>query len=570
MYEIILSISVLLQIGLWNPNYKYIHGPKQKNMQTHISIRKPISLLILLFLGIIGYAQEPIWLNSSEIKEVKLYQTGAMVSRTGKAQVNSGLQEVVFDGLSPYINPESITLKGIGDAVILNVSFQQNYLMDRKKSKDVTNLEELLDSLTYRTQLVQNKIATLNELQNVLLANKAIGGATNGVIADELELVVEYFNKKSLAIKNDILEYNQTIKKLNDQVTKIKQQLDQLNIKKNEPVGNIIVSLDSKLKGTINFELSYVIGSNASWYSFYDLRAKDVNSPIELVCKAKVNQNTGEDWKNVKLKLNTGNPSQSAIKPELYPWYLNLFVNQPIMYKTQSNVPMAAGARMEEDVAFSKEVKLQAVQVQVNQNQLSSDFEIMSPYSIPSDGKEYQVDIQKYNLKASYNYEAIPKLDADAFLTAKITSWEDLSLTAGSANVYFDGAYVGATYFDPSQTGDTLTVSLGRDKRITIKREKLKDLSGSKLFGGNRERSFTYEISIKNGKKEPISLFLFDQVPVSNAKEIEVKMGDNSGADYDTTNGNIRWNLTVQPGETIKKNLSFSVKYPKDKQVVGL
>ncbi len=539
-------------------------------MYTSFKVAKSIIFMLLFLWSFKSFSQEPIWLNNSDIKEVKLYQTGAMVSRTGKAQVNSGLQEVVFDGLSPYINPESITLKGFGDAIILNVSFQQNYLMDRKKSKEVTSLEDLLDSMTFKSQQILNRISTLNELQIVLQANKSIGGATNGVLADELELVIEYYNKKSNAIKDDILENNLKSKKLNEQIEKIKQQLSQLNIKKNQPVGNIIVSIDAKTKGNVNFDLSYVIGSNASWYSFYDLRAKDINSPIELVCKAKVNQNTGEDWKNVKLKLNTGNPSEGVIKPELYPWYLNLFVDRPILYRDATmSVPMMNGAAMDSNKEM-KAAKMESVQVQVNQNQLSSDFEIMNPYSIPSDGKEYQVDIQKYELKANYIYEATPKLDADAFLTAKITNWEDLSLTAGSANVYFDGAYVGATYFNPSQTGDTLTVSLGRDKKITIKREKLKDLSGSKLFGSNRERSFTYAISVKNGKTAPLNITILDQVPVSNAKEIEVKMGDNSGADYNSETGIVKWNLIIQPSETQKKNLSFSVKYPKDKQVVGL
>ncbi len=539
-------------------------------MYTSLKVAKSIIFMLLFLWSLESFSQEPIWLNNSEIKEVKLYQTGAMVSRTGKAQVNSGLQEVVFDGLSPYINPESITLKGFGDAIILNVSFQQNYLMDRKKSKEVTSLEELLDSITYKSQQILNRISTLNELQIVLQANKSIGGATNGVLADELELVIEYYNKKSNTIKDDLLENNLKLKKLNEQIEKIKQQLSQLNIKRNQPVGNIIVSIDSKIKGSVNFDLSYVIGSNASWYSFYDLRAKDVNSPIELVCKAKVNQNTGEDWKNVKLKLNTGNPSEGVIIPELYPWYLNLFVDRPIMYKDATmSAPMMNGAATE-SIREMKSAKMESVKVQVNQNQLSSDFEIMNPYSIPSDGKEYQVDIQKYELKATYMYEAIPKLDADAFLTAKITNWEDLSLIAGSANVYFDGAYVGATYFNPSQTGDTLTVSLGRDKRISIKREKLKDLSGTKLFGSSRERSFTYSISVKNGKTVPVNITIVDQVPVSNAKEVEVKMGENSGADYNSETGIVKWNLLIQPNETQKKNLSFSVKYPKDKQVEGL
>ncbi|CAN5609323.1 mucoidy inhibitor MuiA [soil metagenome] len=542
---------------------------------TRIIMKKVSLVLIFLIAGFQLFAQEPVWVNKSDIKEVKLYQNGAMVTRTARANVNSGIQEVVLDGLSPYINPQSITLKGTGDATILSVSYKQDYLKEKKKSKEVNDLQDLLDSLNIRFQQIQNKKQVITETQSLLLANKSIGGANNGVISDELELMVEYYLKKMSELKQEFLETTLKEKKLNDQIEKIRQQLNVLNAKQNLPTGDIVVNLDAKTKSAINFEFSYVIGSYATWYAFYDLRAKDVNSPIELVYKAKVNQNTGEDWSNVKLSLSTGNPGEGGNQPQINPWYINFL--QPAMYgyrddngAVRSSVPAAAESTVLLNAPVLKAQRLESVVVNINQNQLASEFEIMTPYSIPSDGQDYQVDIQRFEVKASYIYTAVPKLDADAFLTARITDWQDLSLSPGSANVYFDGAYVGETYLNPAETKDTLSISLGRDKRIVIKREKLKEFSSSKMFGSNRERSFTYEISVKNGKKENINIEIEDQVPVSQNKEIEVKTEELSGATYNTETGIIKWNLTVLPGETQKKRLSFSVKYPKDKQVNGL
>ncbi|MBK7885746.1 MAG: DUF4139 domain-containing protein [Bacteroidetes bacterium] len=148
-------------------------------------------------------------------------------------------------------------------------------------------------------------------------------------------------------------------------------------------------------------------------------------------------------------------------------------------------------------------------------------------------------------------------MDADAFLTARITGWEELSLTAGGANIYFDGAYVGESFVNPAETNDTLEISLGRDKRIVVKREKLKDLSGSKLFGGNKERSLSYDISIKNGKKEAISILLYDQIPLTMQKDIEVKVEELSGGEHNTETGEVKWKLQIPAGETAKKRLSL-------------
>ncbi|MBK9399352.1 MAG: DUF4139 domain-containing protein [Bacteroidetes bacterium] len=532
-------------------------------------------MLATLLLPCLAKAQDPVWVGNSEIKEVKIFQNGAMVTRTAKATLNPGLQEVVLDGLSPYINPQSISLKGTGDATILAVSFQQNYLVEKKKSKEITSLEQDLDSLSLRLQQVKNKIVVLSETQALLQANKSIGGANNGVLVDELEPVVDYFIKKMGELKEDQLMTQLKEKKLNDQIGKIQQQLNVLRQKHQQPTGNIIVKVDARSRTMSAFDFSYVINSNVTWYAFYDIKVKDVNSPVELVYKAKVNQSSGEDWKQVRLSLSTGNPAVGSERPFLNPWYLNFYQPRQ-MYSLQdkaNRMDMPSAPAVAEGAVMSKaedQQDMKNVSVIMSENQLSSSFEIQQPYSIPSDGQDYQVEIQKHSLKADYNYIVLPKLDADAFLTARITGWEELSLTAGGANIYFDGAYVGESFVNPAETNDTLEISLGRDKRIVVKREKLKDLSGSKLFGGNKERSLSYDISIKNGKKEAISILLYDQIPLTMQKDIEVKVEELSGGEHNVETGEVKWKLQIPAGETTKKRLSFKVKYPKDKQILGL
>lgn len=531
-------------------------------------------LVILMITNGSVQGQEPVWISNSAVKEVKIYQSGAMVSRTAKTTLNPGLQEVVLDGLSPYINPQSIILKGNGDATILSVSFQQNYLVEMNKSKEVLHLEETIDSLSNRLQQLKNRNSVLAETQNLLLANKSIGGANSGVLVDELEPVVDYFIKKMNELKEEQLVAAGKEKKLNEQINKLKQQLNVIQQRRQQSTGNIIVKVNVNTKTSSTFEFSYVIGTNVSWYPFYDVKIKDVNSPAELVYKAKVNQSTGEDWNQVKIGLSTGNPSIGNDRPLMNPWYLNFYEHYRQLqgargdYKTLEAVPAMASGKAEEEMA--KDKSMTTIAVQMNENQLSTSFDIQGAYSIPSDGQEYQVEVQKFNLKSTYNYIGIPKLDGDAFLTASVTGWEELSLSPGGANVYFDGAFVGESYINPLETSDTLEISLGRDKRIVMKRDKLKDVSGTKMFGGNKERSMAFDINVKNGKKEAVTMIVYDQVPLSNQKDIEVKIEEMSGAQYNAETGEIKWTLTLAPGETVKKRLAFKVKYPKDKQIIGL
>ena len=538
-------------------------------------MKNTFRLLVILFaITFSAKAQEPIWISNSEVKEVKIYQSGAMVSRTAKATLSPGLQEVVLDGLSPYINPQSINLKGTGDATILAVSFQQNYLTEQKKSKEIINLEDDLDSLNNRLQQIKNRNVVLTEAQNLLLANKSIGGATNGVVVDELELVLDYFLKKMNELKEEQLASIGKEKKLNDQIKKLQQQLNVIRQKQQQSTGNIIVKVNVNSKTNSNIEFSYVISNNVSWYSFYDIKVKDVNSPAELVYKAKVSQSTGEDWNQVKIGLSTGNPSIGNDRPQMSPWFLNFYVPMNQLQGVRKDnqrmeqAPMMSSGEAASDANSLKEMT--TIPVMMNENQLSTSFDIQGAYSIPSDGQEYQVEVQKFTLKSTYNYVGLPKLDGDAFLTTSVTGWEELSLSPGGANIYFDGAFVGESFINPAETSDTLEISLGRDKRIVMKREKLKDISGNKFFGGNKERTLAFDISVKNGKKEAATVVLYDQVPLSNQKDIEVKIEEMSAAQYNSETGEIKWTLTLAPGQTVKKRLAFKVKYPKDKQIMGL
>lgn len=525
--------------------------------------------ILLLTVSATAFSQDPIWISNSTVKEVRIYQAGAMVTRTAKTTLNPGLQEVVIEGLSPYIQPGTIALKGSGDGTIMNVSFQTDYLKEKRKSKEIALLENQLDSLSLRLQSIQNKNQMLIETQNLLLANKSIGGATNGVMADELEPIVNYFMKKYMELKDDQLSNSVLERKVREHVEKLKRQLSELNARQSQPSGNVIVRLNVNARSAFNFDFTYAINNNVSWTPYYDLRAKDINSPLEVQLKANVSQTTGEEWNNVKLYLNSGNPALGGTKPELGPWYLNFYLPQTL-YMNGSRADVPASVTMKRENNNDGLAEMSYVAVQQNQSTTSIDYEIKESYSVPGDGKEIQVAIQSTSLPATYQYVCVPKIDPDAFLVAHVGNWEDLGLMPGEASIYFDGTYAGSTYVNPEGVEDSMQFSLGRDKRIIVKRETLKEKTSVKMIGANRERSAAYKITVKNTKKEPISIRIEDQMPVSQNSQIEVKSQETSGAEVNQESGKMTWKLNIAPAESKTINFSFSVKYPKDKVVGGL
>lgn len=201
---------------------------------------------------------------------------------------------------------------------------------------------------------------------------------------------------------------------------------------------------------------------------------------------------------------------------------------------------------------------------EANENRALIEYTIAMPMSIQSDGKPYNLMIGSESIPAEYEFHAIPKLDRDAFLIAKINNWQEYELLETEAGIFYEGTFTGKTYLTAGLATDTLNVSLGRDKSIVIERKKIKDFSSSQLIGSNRTLKRTWEIVLRNNKKQFVNIVLQDQIPISREKEIVVELLDAGGAKINNENGLLTWKLKLEPGHTQKVRFSFSVKYPKE------
>ncbi|MGN6295610.1 MAG: mucoidy inhibitor MuiA family protein [Ginsengibacter sp.] len=195
-------------------------------------------------------------------------------------------------------------------------------------------------------------------------------------------------------------------------------------------------------------------------------------------------------------------------------------------------------------------------------------YKIQDKYNLETDGKTTTIGIKQFEIPALYNYFSVPKIDPSAFLSANIVNWQDYDLQSGEASLYYEGSYLGKTYIDLGSASDTLSLSLGKDNGIKISRKTVKEYSSKHFIGSNKTETKTYEITVRNNKRVPVTLNLTDQAPVSVTKEIDVDDIKTPEAQYDKETGIATWNITLQSGDEKKLQIGYSVKYPKDKKVV--
>jgi uncharacterized protein (TIGR02231 family) len=322
----------------------------------------------------------------------------------------------------------------------------------------------------------------------MLTKNQVSNGQTAGLDIIKLRAALDFQTARLTEIKKKELAINAEIAQLNVQLRKYDSQVNQLINTRGIASSNILVNVSSTAALQSTFTITYVVGQ-ASWQPTYDIRAKNVSSPVVIAYKANVSQQCGEDWKDVKLTLSTGDPSVSGQKPDLRPYYL-------YVYNPQVMIGGYASNSLNEVVVTSSDKKRRAdltgaasgVQVNTTENQTNMEFNIQNPFSIPNDGKQYSVEIDQVTTNATYQYYAAPKLSTDVFLTARITDWTKYNFLSGEANLFFEGTFIGKSKLDTRAANDTLSLSLGVDKNIVVKRMMQTELNDKQgIFGSSKK-----------------------------------------------------------------------------------
>jgi uncharacterized protein (TIGR02231 family) len=500
----------------------------------------------------------------------------AQVTREVKTRIEAGKTNIILNGLTSQLDQQSIQASGKGSFIILGISHNQNYLNEFNVPKKLQVLRDSLEINKRQLSLEQNQKDILGKEEQLIIGNQKIGGTQQNLTVAELKAMADFYRTRLTEIGVTKIKSDEKIKKINERIIRLNNQINEQNELYSRNTSEIVINVSAESATSVDLDINYVV-ANAGWYPIYDLRAINTKSPVQLNYKANVYQNTGEQWNNVKLKLSTANPSLGGLKPELYSWYLNFY--QPYHYSQNRSAgpemkksKAAPSAAVADEVVKEEMAPAQSTADFVNtvQTTLNTEFDIGLPYTVLSASKPTVVDVKSYEMKADYEYSVAPKLDQDAFLLARAIGWEEFNLLPGEANIFFEGTFVGKSYIDPNNIKDTLAVSLGRDKRIVVKREKLKEFSSRKLIGGNQRDSYAWEISVRNTKNEVVKITVEDQVPVSQNSQIEVTISDVGGARYNKDTGKLIWNMTLQPNETKKVVFKYEVKYPKDKQISGL
>jgi len=541
--------------------------------------------LLIIPMLLIACIANAININDSKITDVTVFRNYAKETRLANLAVPEGNSEIVISNVSIYLDENSLQVATKGNVKILSVSARLNYLTDKTKSAQLVKLNDSIELLNDDSEWLNQQIIAYQEELKLLDDNRVLSNDKTTFTAAQVKELADLYRVRSIELAKLMFDLEKKQKKIKDKITRINSQIVELNGNQNTSVKEIVLKVNAKQAGQVAFKCSYIV-TNAYWTPIYDIRAKNVNEHLHLDCRAKVVQNTGYDWKDVKLTLSTANPSANHDRPLLSPIYVDFFQPDYYQYKlkkeanyynrTESQMMnMAASPKTlgfvamdkVDDEKFVNGMKAEDNNVTIQEGEMAVEYNIETLQDVESDNKEHIVGIQEIEIPAVYSYHTVPKLDMTAYLLARVTDWAKYNLLAGEANIFFDDNYVGKSYLNPNVSSDTLLISLGRDEKINVKRIRLNDYAAKKLLSGNIKETKAFETTIKNNKNTAIEIELLDQYPISKNSQIEVSLDESNGATVTEEYGKLVWKIKLQPNEVKKIKLVYTIKYPKDKEV---
>ncbi|WP_268033163.1 mucoidy inhibitor MuiA family protein [Algoriphagus sp. PAP.12] len=259
--------------------------------------------------------------TQSKIQEITLFLNGAQVFEKAETNIPTGESTVVIKGLSPYLEEKSIQVKALGNFTIQAVNKRMDYLTEDAMSESTQKIENQIKTLEKDIQKEELRLSVLAEKVSLLDVNKKLGG-NQSLTSAEFRQTLELYDTELMKIKTEQFTIQDKIAESSKEIRKLENQINAIRESNRDSKAEIRIRIKAPSAGKAQFEFNYLV-ANAGWFPKYDVRVKDVNSPLTINYKAEVYQNTGVDWKDVKLRFSNGNPNQSGVAPNLDKWNLN-------------------------------------------------------------------------------------------------------------------------------------------------------------------------------------------------------------------------------------------------------
>jgi uncharacterized protein (TIGR02231 family) len=529
----------------------------------------------------------------SRVDAVTVYRTGARVTRAARLELPAGSARILLDGLPDGLDDDSLRVEGKGAArarvfgvTVERVTAQEAAAAEARVAED--RLEKLQDedrTLEDRIQAAKGRLEFVRSLRSTYSEERSKNLAVRGVSAKEWGELVGFVSTETAGATQEIRRAEAGRREQARRIAQARADLDKVQAKRGTTTKTVAIEVEAERAGSFDVVLSYAVGA-AGWAPVWDARLLPDAGTMELAFQGSVWQRTGEDWKEVALRVSTAQPDRGIHVPTLDPRYLTRYEPPRPMPLAGRPAAMAAPAApaakaearrkapVEEEDAEEAAVPMDVAEARVEEGLLSASFATARRETVDGSGQARKVPLARFPMKARIVRTAAPRVEAAAFLTATAVNETGFPLLPGAVGVYVGDEFVGRTALRATPPGGELELAFGADDRVEIDRkvlERRRESAG--VLTKDEVYRYRVRIGVKSRYATPVAVKLLDLVPVPRDEKIQVKLLDGSTAwtREDPERPGVKvWELPLGAREEKVVELRYEVRYPRDFPIAGL
>lgn len=340
------------------------------------------------------------------------------------------------------------------------------------------------------------------------------------------------------------------------------------------PTVSASIAVTSRGAGPVDLRLEYRI-AGAGWTPVYEARlVTTAGKPsLAFALRANVEQDTGEDWRDVALTLSTTQPARGTDAGTL-PVVVGRFGPPP-----RPPMPLAAPApaapmakrALDAEIAMAPQVQpAREIGADLVQAGALVTYRVPGRVAVASGGEVKTLKVAEERVEPTVSLRVVPKLAPTAYLGASFRRAGGDALLPGRVQLYRDGIYVGVGQLDATPAGELVKLGFGEDARLKVDYAPLKTEEGETgTFTTQRMEKRDTRITLRNVSPDPLAVIVEDQLPVSEMTDLKIEpLASNTPPTQTTLEGRrgaLAWSLDLKPGDTREIRFGWVARWPTDK-----
>ncbi len=506
----------------------------------------------------------------SKVDSVTVYPGYAKVTRTFVAELPAGASTLRFSGIPEGADLSFVQIDpGEGAALSLGMGSGECEFKDADKSEALLALEAKVRGLVAQKDALaaEKDVATAYAASRAALVasiNKGLAETGNGELIALAQAAYDDAAAALAAAREKGAAIDEKLRLLELGLAAAQEAVEKQTARERATSASYSVeaiSAGGKTVGTV----SYLV-SGCAWEPSYIAKADTAAGTVAITYLANISQNSGEDWTDAVLTLETSRPG-SGLKP----------VEPPAVVLSQgrgrgygSSIAMKSMDAAWAPEAAAAPVPMLDNAVSVTGTLTGFNAVLKDRSSVPSSEAATTLTILVREEKADFHTETIPLSAETAYLIAKMKNPFPLPVLAGKVQAVVDGSTSGSGFLEETLPGEDLTLGLGANQKVTVERRTIAEKGkNSGIFGGKRVENRSYVNKVTNHMAVPQKIIVRDRVPLSKDEKIEVKLDLPANATPDTETGLFNQEVTLKSGESIELPTKFRVSYPSDWVISG-